>query len=81
MQIREIERQSAVVVKILLSLELGTFWYRVVNLNMKSVDRTMSFKCLDKRSDADNFILISLCPCVSDSRWYTSDFDVVIIDF
>jgi hypothetical protein len=39
------------------------------------------FKSLGKRSDSDNFILISMCGWVFGSRWYTSDCDVVTIDF
>ena len=80
MQIREIERQSEVVFKISL-FEAGYFLVQSRKFKHEMCWSYNEFKCLDKRSDADNFILISFCTCVSGSRWYTSDFDVVIIDF
>lgn len=61
--------QREVVLRILLNLELGTYWYRVVNSNMKWFGHTRSFKGLGKLFDADNFILISLSTHVSGSRW------------
>ena len=39
---------------------------------MNLVGQARSVKCLGKRSDADNFILISKYTCVSDSKLYTS---------
>jgi len=81
MKCRETERQTEVVLKILLRLRLGTSWYGFVNCNVKWVERTRNFKILRKRFDADHFILISVCTWLSVSRWYTSDFDVVTNNF
>jgi hypothetical protein len=76
-KLREIERQSEVEVKNLLSLGLGTFLVQSRKLKHEMGWTYMEFKCLGKRSDGDNFILISVSIWVSGSRWYTSDFDVV----